>query len=107
MLSACWRSSESRLVGQWQAPVPSTSVVFRFRHDHTFEVEGFNASFAATGRGMWHLTGDKLYLHPPTVEPWRYAPDRDILWTIVSLTGTEMRVKAAGDDIVRTYKRIQ
>ena len=93
-LLACGRSTDSKIIGEWDCPAIGAGARVSYKSDHTFfaRIEGFGSS-----SGTWHTAGDQIFSHDE---------HGDSKAQIVELTRDQLQLRGP-DGLLSTYRRLR
>ncbi len=97
-LTACKRSTESKLLGTWNIPVIDAVTRVTYKPDHTCDIWSDGMGGVTTDIAEWRVEGDQIIT--------RYK-GKESKTTIVNLTRDDLQIKEAGEQMVFTYTRVK
>lgn len=99
VLFGCRQSTETKILGSWDAPGIDASNRITFNADHTFEGIGNGLGGAHPFKGTWRVNGNQLVI--------QYEGKEAISETIMTLTRDEMTFMDANGNRPFPFKRVR
>jgi hypothetical protein len=99
LLLGCRQSTETKILGSWNAPGIDASTRITFNADHTFGGIGEGLGGAHPFKGTWQVNGNQLVI--------QYEGQEAISETIMTLTHDEMTFMDADGNRPFPWKRVR
>ena len=99
LLLGCGQSTETKILGSWDAPAIDASNRITFNADHTFVGTGNGLAGDVSFRGTWQVNGNQLVI--------QYEGQKALSETIMTLTHDEMTFMDADGNRPFPWKRVR